>query len=1278
MEEEGDHITVYVNGQASSGQPKASQQQHSFLKVTVTDKVQDQSPGVVVKKTVSLKTQSVIVNGVPLKNKQSIEDTVTDSPELEDVLDPPEGGGKDALGAKEPIEEAREAIQEAPPEIIEKRPLSLHMEHVFNEEGRTELREPIEEASAIAVESEPISRDYHPMLEEAEEDETVDSDPVEVEYEPAAKKPKEEETETDTRDTIAEEFPQIVEKRPVSLNMEHVFNDEESTEVREPIEEVSANAVESEPRFCEYHPMLEEAKDDENVNENVDGMVEVEYEPAPKKIKEQETETETREAIAEESPQVVEKRPVLLNMEVVPDHKKDDREPVEEAPHEVIEKRPAFLHMEQMFYEGGRTELREPIEEASATAVESGPRFCVYHPMLEEAVEDTNVDRNDDGNSVEVECEPTATTPKEEETEKETRETIAEESPQVVEKRPASLHMEVVFDHKEEDRQPVEEAPHEIVEKRPVLLHMEHVFNEEGSTEVREPEPIEEASATAVESEPRFCDYHSMLEEAAEDKNVDENVDGNSVEVEYEPAARKSKDEETETETRETIAEESPQVVEKRPVSLHMEVVFDYKEDDRQPVEEVQQEVVEKRPVSFHVEHVFNEEGSTEVQEPIEEASATALESRPRFCDYHPMLEEAVEDKNVDENVDGNSVEVEYEPAATKPKGEKTITETREAIAEESPQVVEKRPASLHTEVVFDHNEKDRQPVEEAPHEIVEKRLVSLHVEHVFNKGGSTEVRQEVEETSTVASKSEPRFYDYHPMLEEKEEDANDDENSVEVEYKPAATKPKEEETETEIRKGTGEEPPLVGEKRPVSLHMEHVFKEEGRTEVREPIVEYSAVAAESEPKLFHSHPMLEETTEDKDVDGNNVEVEYVPVGSKTENEQETETETRQTIAEQAPQVVEKRPASFHMERVFDHEEDKPVPQDNEEVVHEVVTDVVERKPVLVAWYGEQPKENEENELESEEEPSSVDVLEIPEVEKKKEIEDSVQETVKPAVEKSLPEFHHELLQTVETEGQKSEDTAKEIDVEEMQETEILDDDVRGSVQEHDQTQQETYRTEVVTTRIAINQTTNEDQTTQEEVVQTIYEKKTVEMTTESTSSVPDTTTTTTEETVRSSSFTRLIPHGDRDDDEELLRRVLRKRLSAPEVLPEKESDGSAPLAASEDRGILESQEQFAFEQNSRKKDATPTKSQEVPGDASSGKEPYEDVPDEEKLIPDASGEAEVGDADKTPEESADDTKPVLLLFTPEEEDKSEPEKGRKKGGKGGLSSPQCKCCSLM
>lgn len=1335
--------------------------------------LQEDSPVVIEKKTVSHHTESITVDVVSSQSKKSIEDNV--SVEVQNVP-------MDSVNEKDPIEEdspivvdkrptpihleavldqgegdeVREAIVGGPPEIIEKSPGSVHMEQVLNEEGSSEIREPIEEASAVAQESEPRLFHYHPMLEEnvekLEKDKEVDVNNVEMEKESIIMEPeKRQETETepttepaDTRNVIAEESPFVVEKRPVSLNMEQVFNEEQSSKFQ-PIEETSAVAVELEPRLLEYHPMLQENVAEETVAGKVvdDISVDVKNVSVPEEPEEEgkvraEQITgarETREEIAEEEPVVVEKTPVSLHLEATFDHEESGevRQTTEEASPEVIERRPVSFHMEDMFHGEERTELQEPMEEASAVAVESEPRLLHYHPMLEENVEEVEEAKDIDDSSVEVSGESVVMEPgKGQETTAElmteypeSSEVIAEESPFVIEKRPVSLHMDAAFEHEKSDeaRKTVEEASPEVIEKRPVSLDMEYVFHEEESTEVRE--PIEEASAVAVESEPGQFHYHSMLEEKVEELVENKQDDDSSVEVgdvlvSKEPGKGQGKETEQAaelSETRDVIAEDSPLLVEQRPVSLHLDTAFDHEEnpDIVKPIDETPPEIVEKRPVLLNMEHVFHEEESTEVREPIEEASATAIESEPRSFSYHPILEEKVEEPVEHENADKISIEL-----AREPKKEEEIDteetnatlETTEVIAEDSPTVVEKRPVSLHMDTVFDHNEDVRMPIEEASPEIIEKKSVSLPTELVFHEEKSAEVREPIEEASAVVVESESRLFHYHPLLEEKEqeqvEDNNVDDRSVELAREPEEGEKIQPGQSIEIKEAITEESPLVIEKRPVSLQMEAVFDhgedhevkeqveevppiliQKKATELNEPVAEAELVVIEKKPAppqptvLFEQgspdDELIGDTKEDNDATVEslliNIEsiIEKPPPGQQENNEKElTWPSDKEPIEEDAAVKVEKRAASLNMESLLDPEifrekveEASPVPQEKREIVDEVVTDIVVKKPISCALYDEQKSETKETESVYKEEPPSIVVLDIPQGEKRKEGEDFVQETAAPVVEKKALEFHHERLEPVETEERKP----KEFDVDHSQQ------DTNNDLQETKHTEVVTTTTSVVTSK----QSTGEEPTQESEiiaVIKTVYEKKTMEVASSSTNSLPNTVTT--EETFSSTSYTKQFQEGDMVGEGELLRYVLRKRLSAPEILPEKESEGSAPLAASEDRGILESQEQFNLLEKSRKlKDSTSPKTTQ--GADESGVEPYEDVPDEEKLIPDSPGEVEFQVSDSVEkEEGADETLPVLMLLTPEDEGKQDQQKKRKKGKKGELSSPQCKCCSLM
>ncbi|XP_022783574.1 uncharacterized protein LOC111324308 [Stylophora pistillata] len=1393
------------------------------------------------------------------------------------------------------MEEVRQLIDEASPEVIERRPVSIHMENVFSETDRTEVLEPVKEAYAVATESEPRSFHYHQMLEEivdeGDKGDNFHESFLEVKAESAAAKSEKDlettnysdsrqvvaeespfvvekrpvslhmeaifEKEESEKEPIAEVSPEVVEKRPVSLHMEHLIGEGENNEVREPIKEESTVAVESEPRSFVYHTMLEEKaedKDDDNSVEVGDELVDIKFEKGARNETVEMTKClDTRDELSEEPPLVVEKRPVSLHMEATFELEENGevRQTVEEASLEVIEKRPSSLHVEHLFDEDESTEVREGIEEVSTVAVESEPRLLCYHSILEEKLEDQDGNVDDGDKSVDIGNELVTIKFKNgngKETAEmiksiDTKDEISEEPHLVVEKRPVSLHMEAGFELEENDevRQKIEEASPEVIEKRPVSLHMEYLFDKGESTEDRE--PIEEVSTFAVESEPRFFVYHSMLEERVEEKDDDQFVrDGDElIDIKYKKDAGKDTAEMTKSpDAKDEITEGLPLVVEKQPVSLNVEAAFVLEENDevRKTVEEASPEVVEKRPVSLHMEQLFDDGKGNEAPESIEEESYVALESELRSFCYHPMLEEKIEDEN--KNNDDKSKDIGDELVTIKrgkgPKEETEQTtkayETESVIFEELPLVVEKQPVSLQLEptFAFNHGEEDevRQTAEEASSEVVEKRPVSLHMEHLFGEGKSSDIQKPVEETSTIVVKSEPRSFSYHPMLEEAEEpeeDKNGDVISIELPTRPRNDDGVDTNRSTpslEMREVIVEDSLTVLERRPVSLHMDAVFDKE-EEHVRnilnkdqpeviekkpvssheekslvdlESIEQTPVVAVETAPKSFNYHPMLEVRgdveEEDEAFDENSVKLVRRPIQGKEIHATQS-TDINEAIAEESPLVIEKRPVSLHMEAVFDGGEDdgnkpvednlsiliqekateqkepvteaelvvmerktatlqskvlldhetpgdefvddteedndatveslliniesiveKPSPghpdskvvklaptsdkepveeetavkvekrraslnmeslldpeisgeqlqesdtQEKREAVDEVVAVIVQKKPISQNFLDEQEADTQETESVCKEETRLV-VLDIPQVEKKKEGEDSIKETAAPVVQKNEVEFHSDLL---ELEGEEEQKQKKF--------------DVAHSKQEVNNNWQDTKQTEFITTTTSVVtsiESTDEQSAHDSEtiVTKTVYEKTTLQVASSSTNSLPNTVTT--EEMLSPTSYTKQFHEGNTDGEVELLRVVLRRRLSAPEILPEKENEGSAPLAVSEDRGILESQEQFNVAESPRKlKESTlPNRTQGVD---ESEMEPYTDIPLEEKLIPDSPREAEAQVAHFVEkEEGTDETLPVLMLLSPENRGE---EKERKKAKKGGLSSPQCKCCSVM
>ena len=1205
----------------------------------------------------------------------------------------------EAVFENEESDKDRQPIAEVSPEVVVKRPVSLQVEHLFGEGENTEVREPIKEESTVAVESKPQMFVYHTMLEEKVEEKDDENSVeagdvlVDIKFEKGAGNETAEMTKSlDTKDEISEEPPHVVEKRPVSLHMEaafeleendevrqtveeaspevvekrpsslhmeHLFDEYESTEVREPIKEASTVAVESEPRFLCYHAMLEEKVEDQVGNEDDDDnsvdigneLVAIKFENGKgKETAEVIKSIDTGNEISEEPHLVIEKQPVPPCMEAAfkLEENHEVKQKIEEASPEVVEKRPVSLHMEHLFDEGESTDDPEPIEEASTFAVESEPRLFFYHSMLEERVEEKDDDQtvNDGNELIDIKYEKGAGKETAEMTKLKTKDEITEELPLVVEKRPASLHMEAAFVLEENDevRKTVEEASPDVVEKRPVSLHMERLFDDGEGNEA--PEPIEEASSVAVESEPRLFCYHPMLEEKVEveiksNEDKSEDIGDELVTIKREKDQREETQPTTKAyETGGVIFEELPLVVQKQPASLNLEPTFDHGENDkvRQTIEEASLEVVEKRPVSLHMEHLYGEGESNDIQEPVEEASTTVVESEPRSLSFHPILEEA-EEPVKQNNGDVISPELPGEP----------------------------------------------------------KKDEEMDIKDL----------ESIQETHVVAVETAPQSFDYHPMLEVKEEVQEEDKAFDENSLKLACRSEEGEETHarqsTEIEEAIAEESPLVIEKRPVLPDMEAVFDgrdDEGKkpvedalqiltkekaTEQKEPVTEAQLVVVErktasTQPKVLLDH----ETPGDEFVDVaeednkatvesllSNIEsiIEKPSSGQPYRKEVElAPTSDKEPVEEEAVFKIEKRGASLNMGSPLDPEifgeqfqETYPDTQEKQDIVDEVVTVIVQKKPVSHAFYDEQEGDTQETECFSKDEPPSVVVLDIPQVEKRKEGEDSVKETAAPVVQKNEVEFYPDLLVLEGEEEQKQ----KEIDV-------------AHSKQVVNKNWQDTKPTEFITTTTSVvtsvestdEQSANDSETI---VTKTVYEKKTFEAASSSTNSLPDTVTT--EEMLSSTSYTKQFHEGNMDGEVELIRYVLRKRLSAPEILPEKESEGSAPLAASEDRGILESQEQFNVMESPRKvkESSLPNRTQ---SEDESEMEPYTDIPYEEKLIPDSLEEAQPQVADlMEKEEGADETLPVLMLLTPETAGE---EKKSTKAKKGGLSSPQCKCCSVM
>ena len=229
-----DQMSIHTNGQVSFEHSDTLEQQQNIVEFTVTNKLKEESPTVVVKKTVSLRMQSTIVNGVPLESTEFVEETVAPA-EMENVpiLLPMKGPENTAVAADD-----KRLIQESELVAVEKTPAFVQMEPTFDS-GVAEGNEEEEISGDISV-SEPGAED----APDAHEDEHLRNSNELGNY-------KEGEKALDRRDTIEETSPVAIEKTPASLHMEHVSHEQGSTDVQEPIEEASAIAVESEPRVCD-------------------------------------------------------------------------------------------------------------------------------------------------------------------------------------------------------------------------------------------------------------------------------------------------------------------------------------------------------------------------------------------------------------------------------------------------------------------------------------------------------------------------------------------------------------------------------------------------------------------------------------------------------------------------------------------------------------------------------------------------------------------------------------------------------------------------------------------------------------------------------------------------------------------------------------------------------------------------------------------------------------------------------------------------------------------
>ena len=697
------------------------------------------------------------------------------------------------------------------------------------------------------------------------------------------------------------------------------------------------------------------------------------------------------------------------------------------------------------------------------------------------------------------------------------------------------------------------------------------------------------------------------------------------------------------------------------------------------------------------------QEVSLQPEVAINELAPYVIEKTPAPLHLKPLIFEGEESKEKDEDKTDGNVE---EP--------NSVNEIKEAgrILENEFVVIEKKPCVLESEVLVENKNPEDEtntdesmksllvniqsvidcPSEERTEEkmldikgdslkedtpvVVEKRPIAFHVGVVNQdekKGETSEVKEPVSETEVIVVEKESFPFESEILAEKESNDDSKEDESVTVEtllfdidsvidYPSSVA-----ESASEIEHEALEDAPLVIEKKPTSLQIEQVLDqvdevsqdeaEDEVNEVKELVSETEVIVVEKETVALESEILVdnEKSGESKGHENVTIETLLVNIDSVIDHPSsvaESGTRNEDEVLEDLPVVIEKKPTSLQIEQVRDRVEDASQNETDRNQMHsgdiEEVKDfrgpmsdaeiiVIEKKTAVIESELLIDLEEDQNDSATLDSllvniESVIDATAPAQTEKKKDfVEDNVQETVPLAVNNRAIEIHHELLvvHSDERHELKPEDTEAEPV---PPKSKVL------------AAQKEISAITVTTTRHT-------------EITQTPKSVVTV---------IPA------EESLKSASYSNLVSGDDKKDKTELLLQVPVRRLSAPEVLPEKENDGSAPLASS-DSGLLDP----LLESSPRVHDKLEKKIDQEAEIVSTDREPYRDVSDEQKLIGDTSedveGISQKKDSAQTPP-NADDEQELLDIVN---EEKSDEDKLTKKEGKG-ISSPQCKCCSLM
>ena len=1116
-----------------------------------------------------------------------------------------------------------DALEEDYPIVVKKKPISVNVEQAIDFDVKEDEQDidPVVETEVVVVEKETRAILVSELLVDNEEAKKGDSATVEdllvtvekvIDVEPSKRT---HESLQEKGKPLAEDSPIVIDKRPAPFHMDQMMEQDEETkeqEKKDPVCETAPIVVEKTAVTVESEMLVDNEEIEDEVSTPVETLLVNIESVVDRTLLEtaKEPSEDVVEALEEDSPVVIEKRPASFYIEhpLDEDHEKkdvDEREPVSEAELVVVEKTPVAL-------ESGMLVDNEQSEEDDSTPVEIllvNIESVVDHTLLKAAKEPSE----------------------------DVVEALEEDSPVVIEKRPASVCIEHPLDENHEkkdegEREPVSEIEVVVVEKTPVALESDMLVDNEESKE-EDSTPVE----TLLVNIESVVD-HTLLKDA---KEPSEDVV-------------------------EALEEDSPVVIEKRPASVCIEHPLDENhekkdEDEREPVPEIEVVVVEKPPVALESEMlVENEETKEDYSTPVE----TLLVNIESVVD-HTLLEAVkIPSEVVVEAIEEDSpVVIEKRPASFYIEHpldedlEKKDVDEREPVSEAEFVVVEKTPVALESDMLVDNEEtkeKDSASVEtlleniksvidnttpdqteepasaikpdvleeDAPI-VIEKRPILLHMEEMPDEmNGEGDPEAPVTESELVVVNKTPVIVESGILVEKEGTEGVEDDNAtvesllVNAESVIDHQLPKEGRERADEMKtyALQEDEPVVIERSPVSLHVNQLLDQEGNqkehdnsetvegeqelSKSRELVSEAKLVVINKTPASLESEILIELESPENDhatVESLLVNIESVIDDTSLEQpkvEDDTQpSESKEPIEETVPRAVEKRKRdSSEMEELFvaqnpeeSTEKEGRSQDESSNLVDEVVINVVEKKRVC----HEQPSETLENQSSVSAESTSVIVLDIPLVEKTEVVKDSVQETVPPAMERKAAESEEELLQRTD------EDEPTEP---ECRETAILD-DLEG-------------------------------------------------------------------ETLKSTSYTKLFDK-DEGSDDEFLRQVLsRKRLSAPEILPEKEKDGSAPLAPSES-GILDSKEHVPTAHLSHTREAIPMSTLAKADNSSSN---VGGAHDEEKLIPGVPREAE-----KVKDAEGQAAKGLL-----EADDEDQIDGKRNRLGKKGLASPQCKCCSLM